>query len=101
MKQIPHDRPLGGKLMPGGFDEEGVGPGFVETNTAYLNKHATEWEAPFGSRLHLHLMFTHRGVSWQIRDRASSVCKVPGRCHRAFIAPAFKRAEDQGEEAAK
>lgn len=87
-KQIPRDRPLRGKQLPGGYTEEGIGPGLVETNIAYLSEHAEEWEPPLGLGLHLHLMYTGR-VHWQVAERASSVCKTPGRCHKVGI---FKKA---------
>ncbi|KKM03956.1 hypothetical protein LCGC14_1769250 [marine sediment metagenome] len=85
VKQIPKDRPLRGKQLPGGYDEDGVGPGLVETNTMYLNAHAEEWRPPLGLGLHLHLMYTGGRVNWQVVERVSLVCKVPGRCHRVGI----------------
>ncbi len=84
VKQIPKDRPLRGKQLPGGYDEDGEGPGLVETNVAYLDKHAEEWKPPVGE-VHLHLMHTGGRVRWQIAELGSSVCKVPGRCHRALL----------------
>lgn len=86
MKQIPKDRPLRGKQLPGGYNEEGEGPGLVETNVMYLSKHAEEWKPPQGPDLHLHLMFTGR-VHWQVATQGSSVCKTPGRCHRVYLYP--------------
>ncbi len=83
-KQIPKDRPLAGKQLPGGYDEDGVGPGLVETSVMYLNSHAQEWKPPIGD-VHLHLMYTGGRVRWQIAISGSSVCKFPGRCHRASI----------------
>ena len=66
--------------LPGGYDPiDGTGPGLVETNVDYLSKHAEEWEPPRGN-VHLHLMFNRR-VYWQIVERSSRVCNVPGRCH--------------------
>ena len=79
VKQIPKDRPLRGKQLPGGYDEDGEGPGLIETNVAYLDKHAEEWKPPVGE-VHLHLMYTGR-VHWQVAERGSSVCTVSGRCH--------------------
>ena len=78
VKQIPKDRPLRGKQLPGGYNEDGEGPGLVETNTQYLSEHALEWKPPLGD-LHLHLMYTGR-VHWQVAEKGSHVCKVPGRC---------------------
>jgi hypothetical protein len=57
-----------------------------ETNTDYLNRHANEWKAPLGAGLHLHLIYA-RTIHWRVVDRASSVCKVPGRCYRVAITP--------------
>ena len=57
-----------------------------ETNTDYLNKHAEEWKPPLGSDLHLHLIYAKQ-VHWRVVSRASSVCKVPGRCHRVSVLP--------------
>lgn len=80
VKQIPRDRPLRGEKLPGGYSEEGEGPGLVETNVMYLNVHAPEWEPPRGD-LHLHLMYTASRVRWQIVEKGSLVCKVLGRCY--------------------
>ena len=57
-----------------------------ETNTDYLNKHAAEWRPPFGTSLHLHLIY-QKSVHWRVVSRGSSVCKVPGRCHRVSVLP--------------
>ncbi len=80
VKQIPKDRPLSGKQLPGGYDEDGEGPGLVETNVMYLNVHAEEWKPPTGG-VHLHLMYTGGRVRWQVAELGSLVCKIPGRCH--------------------
>ncbi len=81
VKQIPKDRPLRGKALSGGYDPEtGEGPRLLETNVAYLDKHAEEWKPPVGE-VHLHLMYTGGRVRWQIARLGSLVCKVPGRCH--------------------
>ena len=86
VKQIPKDRPLRGEQLPGGYDPEtGEGPGLVETNTDYLNAHAQEWRPPLGLGLHLHLMYTGSRVRWQVAERGSIVCKIPGRCQRVGI----------------
>ncbi len=84
IKQIPHDRPLAGKQLPGGYDEDGTPPGLIETNVMYLNAHAKEWEPPNGV-IHLHLMYTGGRVNWQVVQRGSQVCKISGRCHLARI----------------
>lgn len=84
MKQIPSQRGRG-RTTPMLYGDDYYYGG--QTNTNYLNKHAKEWKPPFG-HMHLHLIFA-RTVHWRIVDRASSVCRVPGRCHRAFVAPAF------------
>ena len=57
-----------------------------ETNTDYLNEHAKEWRPPFGTSLHLHLVYA-KTVHWRVVSRGSSVCKVPGRCHRVSVLP--------------
>ncbi len=85
VKQIPADRPLAGKQLPGGYDEDGNGPGLVETNIMYLSEHAEEWTPPAGN-VHLHLMYTGR-VHWQVAERGSRVCSIPGRCHLVTIRP--------------
>lgn len=91
VKQIPPDRPLAGKRLPGGYDEDGNGPGLVETNVMYLYAHAEEWEEPNGN-IHLHLMYAGRRVNWQVVRRGSRVCKVPGRCHKARLTRGWPRA---------
>ena len=57
------------------------GPG---TWTDYLNKHAENFSAPLGHDLHLHLVYA-KAPRWCVVTRASSVCKVPGRCHRVLV----------------
>ncbi len=84
VKQIPKDRPLRGKQLPGGYDEYGEGPGLVETNVMYLNAHAEEWEPPKYD-VHLHLMYIGGRVRWQVSELGSLVCKIPGRCHIVTI----------------
>ena len=83
MKQIPTYKERGVAGDMNGYSETYSGS---ETNTDYLNKHAGKWEPPFGGNLHLHLIYA-RSVHWRVVDRASSVCKVPGRCHRVNIIP--------------
>ena len=73
-KQIPKDT---------NFGTYGSGENGQATLIDWLDKHATEWEPPQGE-LHLHLMFKRR-VYWQVAERGSSVCSVPGRCHRVTI----------------
>ncbi|KKK49376.1 hypothetical protein LCGC14_3135680 [marine sediment metagenome] len=84
VKQVPRDRPLRGKQLPGGYNAEGEGPGLVETNVMYLNAHAEEWKPPTGD-LHLHLMCVNSRVRWQVAELGSLVCKVPGRCHLVTV----------------
>ena len=80
-KQMPSRAARGVRVAYSYFDEEY----FVsETNTDYLNKHATEWRPPLGTDLHLHLVYAHT-VHWRVVTRASRVCKVPGRCYRVAV----------------
>lgn len=82
MKQIPSraERGLRSHLTR---DPDDYGMHYEETNTDYLNKHAEEYTPPAG-RVHLHLIYAHT-VHWRVVGQASSVCKIPGRCKKAFI----------------
>lgn len=84
MKQIPTYKVRGIVGRTGQDGEYYVS----ETNTDYLDKHATEWTPPLGN-LHLHLIYSKQ-VHWRVVDRASSVCKVSGRCYRVNIASATR-----------
>jgi hypothetical protein len=78
MKQIPTKR---------NRTDEGCGSGEYGnvTSTDYLDRHAEEWRPPFGV-MHLHLIYA-RTIHWRVVDRASSVCKISGRCYRVNIMP--------------
>lgn len=69
----------------------GSGENGQATLVDYLDAHAREWKPPMGE-VHLHLM--HKGRAyWQVVERGSSVCKVPGRCHLITI---YKRGARPG-----
>ena len=74
MKQIPRNADRG---------FTGSGEHGQATNTDYLNRHAGEWEPPKGN-VHMHLIYK-QDTHWRIIERGSSVCSVPGRCHRVNI----------------
>ncbi len=73
------------RQIPAGtnFGTYGSGENGQATLVDWLDKHATEWEPPKGE-VHLHLMWARR-LHWVVVERGSSVCSVPGRCHRALI----------------
>ena len=83
MRQMPTYKERGATHIVDHYDG---GYYATETSTDYLNKHASEWKPPLGSDLHLHLVYAHT-VHWRVVTRASSVCKVPGRCHRVSVLP--------------
>ncbi|KKL14856.1 hypothetical protein LCGC14_2511450 [marine sediment metagenome] len=74
VKQIPRNA---------GFPHSGSGEMGQATLVDYLDAHAEEWRPPIGE-VHLHLMVKRR-VYWQVVERGSSICSVPGRCHRALL----------------
>ncbi|KKL05596.1 hypothetical protein LCGC14_2604460 [marine sediment metagenome] len=82
MKQIPTRRERGTPTNLDPYDDSYYGSN--ETNTEYLNKHAKEWVPPLGMGFHLHLIYA-RSIHWRVVDRASSVCKIPDRCHRIDV----------------
>ena len=62
------------------LERDDYGEHFQETNTDYLNEHAVEEYPPPLGNVHLHLIYA-RSVHWRVIEQASSVCKIPGRCH--------------------
>ncbi len=82
MKRIPTHRERGTPTNRWNGDTGYYGD--QKTNTDYLNKHAKEWVPPLGIGLHLHLIYSKQ-VHWRVVDRASSVCKIPNRCHRIDV----------------
>ena len=82
MKQIPTRRERGTPTNLNPYDSNYYGPD--ETNTEYINEHAKEWIPPLGMGLHLHLIYSKQ-IHWRVVDRASSVCKIPDRCHRVDV----------------
>ena len=82
MKQMPTYKDRRASMGQGtGFGDDYYSS---ETSTEYLNKHAKEWVPPLGMGLHLHLIYSKQ-VHWRVVDRASSVCKIPDRCHRIDV----------------
>ena len=82
MKQMPTYKERGASI--GGYDPYDGEQYASETSTEYLNKHAKEWVPPQGIGLHLHLIYSKQ-VHWRVVNRASSVCKIPNRCHRIDV----------------